>query len=105
VLNYVKIEFEGKSLKPMLEGKRSKVNDIVFAEYSGGAVEESLAGIGDRYKYYYKEKQGGMIYDLENDPSETKPIKNNLNDEMLKVIRSTESFYGDRMDKQPGREK
>lgn len=88
-----------------IEPPKNKVKDVVFAEYSGGAIEDSFAGIGERYKYYYKDGQGGVIFDLEEDAGEIKPIKDNFNDEMKKLKEMTESLYGDKMVKQPSGEK
>ena len=84
------------------ETKKSKVNDIVFAEYSGGAVEDSFVGIGERYKYYYKESQGGVIFNLEEDPRESRPMKDNFNEEMLEIKNTVEMKFENKFSKKSG---
>ena len=77
ILDFLQIplpeDYQGKSLKPLIEGNTEAVNDFVFAEYAGGAVHESHTVRSARYKYIEQEGQSFM-YDLLNDPSEQQKI-------------------------------
>ena len=64
---------EGKSLKPIIEGKLTSVNDFVRIEYTGGAVPDSFALRSMQYKFV-RENGRLFAYDLLNDPSEQKRI-------------------------------
>jgi arylsulfatase A-like enzyme len=64
---------EGKSQKPVIEGKLKGVNDFVRIEYTGGAVPDSFALRTMQYKFV-RENGRLFAYDLLNDPSEQKRI-------------------------------
>lgn len=77
ILDFLQIplpeDYQGKSLKAIIEGNTKAVNDFVFAEYAGGAAPESYAVRSAWYKYIEQEGQSFM-YELLNDPREQQRI-------------------------------
>ncbi len=63
----------GKSLKPLISGDKTELNDFIIAEYTGGAAEDVRAVRSHRYKYV---EQAGrhFVFDLKEDPTEQKPL-------------------------------
>jgi len=78
ILDYLEITIpgtcQGKSLKPLIEGRTEVVNKYVFVEYTGGAVRDSYAVRSLRYKYYQMADNETFAYDLIKDPSEQRKI-------------------------------
>jgi len=74
ILDYLKLsvpnECQGKSLRPVIEGRVKAVNEFVFAEYTGGAVPDAYAVRSTRYKYYQMVGSEPFAYDLAKDPEE-----------------------------------
>ncbi|HUT30593.1 MAG TPA: sulfatase [Sedimentisphaerales bacterium] len=64
---------QGKSLKPLIEGRADTVNDVIFAEYTAAAVPDCYVVRSARYKYYEGVGEG-FAYDLLKDPNEQKKI-------------------------------
>jgi arylsulfatase A-like enzyme len=91
ILNYLKIQVpgqcEGKSFKPVIEGKTDSINDYVFLEYTGGAVPNIFAARSKRYKCLKDNEGNYFAYDLENDPDEYKKIlPDKFPDEVKKLM-------------------
>jgi arylsulfatase A-like enzyme len=64
---------QGKSLRPVIEGKVEAVREFIFSEYTGGAVPDSYVLRSSRHKYY--EGSGEQFaYDLAEDPNERHKI-------------------------------
>jgi len=64
---------QGKTLRPLIEGRQDSVGDFVFAEYTGGAAPDSYSLRSASYKYCEEAgKQFG--YDLKLDPREQRKI-------------------------------
>lgn len=78
ILDYLQIplpdECQGKSFKPLIEGRVEAVNEFVFAEYTGGAAPDSYAVRSARYKYCQMAGSEPFVYDLVGDPGERNKI-------------------------------
>jgi len=62
-------EVDGKSLKPLLSGKKTEVRDEVFGEHSGKFANHFL--VQGQYKYlWFSSSNEEQLFDLENDPHE-----------------------------------
>ena len=74
ILDYVGIQApeqcQGKSFKPVIEGRVEAVNKFVFAEYTGGAAPDTFTVRSGRYKYYQEDGSKPFAYDLAKDPGE-----------------------------------
>ena len=67
---------DGLSLKPMLDGDSERVRDEVFIEFNGnsGRGYESRALVRDQWKYIYTPGDRDELYDLADDPGETRNL-------------------------------
>lgn len=78
ILDYLQIPVpdgcQGKSFKPVIEGRVGAVNEFVFAEYTGGAAPDSYAVRSTQYKYCQIAGIEPFAYDLVIDPDEQKKI-------------------------------
>jgi len=78
ILDYLKIPVpghcQGVSLRPLIEGARSSVNEFIFAEYTGGAVPDSYVIRDRRYKLYLRQ-DSLFAFDLLDDPAEQHKIR------------------------------
>jgi len=96
ILDYLGIPIpekcRGKSLMPVIDGRVEKVNDFVFAEYTGGAVPDCLTVMAQRYKYV---EQGGesFVYDIIEDPSEQNKIfQDDFTNEITEQVKIFRQF-------------
>jgi len=78
ILDYLRIsvpeQCQGKSLKPIIEGKVDAVNEFVFAEYTGGAAPDTFTVRSTRYKLCREAEKNLFAYDLIRDPDERNRI-------------------------------
>jgi arylsulfatase A-like enzyme len=78
ILDYLDIPVppacEGRSLRPILEGRADRVRDFLRAEYTAGAVPDLFATRSLRYKCCRTAAGEVYAYDLRTDPQETRPI-------------------------------
>ena len=78
ILDYLGItipEFcQGRSLKPLIEGRIEEINQFIFTEYTGGAIPDCFAVRSKRYKLYTNSSGELFAYDLLKDPKEQAPI-------------------------------
>jgi len=78
ILDFLQItaleQYQGKSLKPLIEGRIQAVNEYVFAEYTGGATTDCYAVRSIRYKCCQEVGSEPFVYDLAEDPGEQKRI-------------------------------
>ncbi len=78
ILDYLGIAIpescQGKSLKPLIEGRAEEMNQFIFAEYTGGAIPDCFAVRSARYKLYTNSSDELFAYDLLKDPKEQTPI-------------------------------
>ena len=78
ILGYLQIPApdacQGKSFKPLIEGKEEAVNEFIFAEYTGGAAPDSYAVRSARYKYCQMAGSEPFAYDLVKHPGEWNKI-------------------------------
>jgi arylsulfatase A-like enzyme len=87
ILDYLQIpapdSCQGKSLKPIIEGRAETVNEFVFAEYTGGAVPACYALRSRRYKCCQIGDGEPFAYDLVKDPRErTKMLSHDFPEEV-----------------------
>lgn len=90
ILDYLQIPVpdncQGKSLKPLIDGRVETVNDFVFAEYTGGATPNSYSIRSNHYKYYEQDSES-FAYDLLEDPQEQRKILADDFADEVKVLR------------------
>ena len=103
ILDYLQIpipqQYQGKSLRPLIEGRSKAVNEFVFVEYTGGAAPDCYAVRSIRYKCCREVGSGPFVYDLAEDPGEQKrtvPDRNSreiktLEENLLRSIKATRS--------------
>ncbi|MHC4478907.1 MAG: sulfatase [Planctomycetota bacterium] len=75
ILDYLGIEYkalmQGVSLRPVIENRRPKVHDLVYAEVAVEETKVFAAAIGNRYKLILDlQKPGPQLFDLSKDPAE-----------------------------------
>jgi len=99
ILDYLQIpipeQYQGKSLKSLIEGQVKNVNEFVFAEYTGGAAPDCYAVRSIRYKCCQEVGGEPFVYDLAEDRTEQKRIVldreseevETLEENLLKFIR------------------
>lgn len=91
IFDYLQIpvpeQCEGKSFKPVIEGKTESINDYIFLEYTGGAVPDLFATRSKRYKCLKNDEGNYYAYDLENDPEEYKKIRPDQFPEEVKKLK------------------
>lgn len=91
ILDYLQIpapeQCEGKSFKPVVEGKSESVNDYVFMEYTAAAVPDIFAARSAKYKCYKDNEGNYFAYDLENDPQEYKIIHQEKFSKEVKILQ------------------
>jgi len=96
ILDFLRIpvpdQCQGKSLKPLIEGRTKTVNDFIFAEYTGGAAPDSYTVRSLRYKYY-EENGESFAYDLVEDPNEQHRMLPCDFTEEVKVLRKNLSKW------------
>ncbi len=77
ILDYLSINMpkqcQGKSLRPLIEGKTEKINDLIFAQYSAGAIPDCYVARSKKYKCYSTSSES-YAFDLEDDPGELSRI-------------------------------
>jgi arylsulfatase A-like enzyme len=107
ILNYLQIpvppQLQGKSLKPLIEGRTKAVNEFVFAEYTGGAAPDCYAVRSTRYKYCRQVEGEPFVYDLAKDRTEQKRTVldrdseeiRTLEENLLRSIKATMSEPAD----------
>jgi len=69
----VPVGCQGKSIRPLIDGKKERINDFIIAEYTGGAVPNALAIRFERFKFVQQENKV-FAYDLSEDTLEQKKI-------------------------------
>lgn len=97
ILDYLEIpipqQCQGRSLKPLIEGKVESVNDYIFLEYTGGAVPDMFAVRSAYYKCFRDANGEFFAYDLIDDPGEQKKIyPNNFTEKMNKLQKHLNEF-------------
>ncbi len=77
ILDYLSItipkQCQGKSLRTLIEGKTDKINDVIFAQYSAGAIPDCYVARSKKYKCYSTSSES-YAFDLEDDPGELSRI-------------------------------
>jgi len=116
-VKYLKEEFDGQSLLPLIHDKIDKIRDHVFIEES--YVQKKSALRTKKYKYITAYENDGWcnycqkvhvgkeeLYDLENDPCENsditqeeKSIAKQMNNQILKIIKHLDKNREDKMSK------
>ena len=103
ILDYLQIpapeQYQGKSLRPLIEGQVKAVNEFIFVEYTGGAVLDCYAVRSTRYKCYQKVGSEPFVYDLAEDRGEQKRMAldsyskevKTLEENLLRCINVTKS--------------
>ncbi len=78
ILDYLDIPVppacEGKSLRPIIEGRADSVRDFIAAEYTAGAVPDLFVTRSLRHKCWRTATGEVYAYDLRTDPQESNPI-------------------------------
>jgi len=91
ILDYLEIPApdgcQGKSFKPLIDGRKGAVNEFVFAEYTGGAAPDSYAVRSARYKCCQMADSELFAHDLVNDPHEQQKIFSGDFTEQMKALR------------------
>lgn len=64
----------GKSCRPLIEGRVEPINELIFTEYTGGAVPDSFAVHSAGYKCFQDANGDVFAYDLARDPGELRRI-------------------------------
>ncbi|MCF7855715.1 MAG: sulfatase-like hydrolase/transferase [Candidatus Pacebacteria bacterium] len=93
----------GASLRPILENTEAEWRDATFAEFNGDQARgfPSRAIFTERYKYVFHFAAGEELYDLWNDPLETRslasdpahqPLKNNLRERLTQWMKETDDI-------------
>lgn len=90
VLDYLQIpmpeQYQGKSLRPLIEGWAKVVNEFVFVEYTGGAAPDCYAVRSTRYKCCQEVGSEPFVYDLEEDREEQKRIALERNSKEIRTL-------------------
>jgi arylsulfatase A-like enzyme len=90
ILDYLKIpiprQFQGKSIRPLIEGQVKAVNEFVFAEYTGGAAPDCYAVRSTRYKCCQELGSEPFVFDLAEDPGEQKRTALDRNSSQLRTL-------------------
>ena len=77
ILDYLSItipkQCQGKSLRPLIEGKTDRINDLIYAQYSAGAIPDCYVARSNKYKCYSTSSES-YAFDLEDDPGELSRI-------------------------------
>ena len=88
---------DGKSILPIVQGKKKKVRDLLYLAY-----KDSQRSVRDKKWKLIRFPQINIteLYDVESDPYETnelssKPEHKAVLDKMLKAMESQSKFYGD----------
>lgn len=101
ILDYFQIpipeQYQGKSLRPLIEGRAKAVNEFVFVEYTGGAAPDCYAVRSIRYKCCREVGSEPFVFDLVEDHGEQKRTvldRNSkeiraLEENLLRFIKST----------------
>lgn len=78
VLDYAGIgigdQCQGRSLRPIIEGRVQRVNEFVVAQYTGKAVPDIFAVRSPQFKCCMTAQREVLAYDLVSDPQETVAI-------------------------------
>ena len=71
-LEVIEARYDGRSLRPLIEGGRLNEPNIVYAEMAADALTApAVAIIEDHYKYIHCETDPPLLFDLATDPLET----------------------------------
>jgi choline-sulfatase len=71
----IETRYDGKSIRPLLEGSALDVPNRIFAEMTGDCLQSpAVMVIEDRYKYIYCATDPAQLYDLANDKHEQKNL-------------------------------
>jgi len=85
---------EGKSLFPLLRGGTEKLHDEVYSE---SAMFREKAILTDRYKLVFEDaNQKTLLFDLEEDPSETRNLAFELPEVREELLQKLTDFAGTR---------
>lgn len=95
----------GQSLHPLVENANASWRDVTFIEFHGdhGRGWPTRAIITERYKYIHNFGAVDELYDLQEDPCETRSLANDgahrtLRDELLARLKAWMKESGDFLD-------